>query len=203
VKGNLEPFRVDDSPGWKRVEVASIFDHPYIGLEEVTYETPNRETPVTWVVARRKPGVVIAPRLCDGRFLLIRQERYPIQRVLWEFPAGQIDDPSYREEPALIREAAHRELEEETGHRLGPGAQLHALGHYFSSQGFTDEHSYLFLATEVIPTGNGHSPDDDENILECRPFTLEEVRERIATGGLVDANSLALFAKLCACGVID
>ena len=30
----------------------------------------------------------------DGRLLLIRQERIPIRAAIWEFPAGQIDDPA-------------------------------------------------------------------------------------------------------------
>lgn len=199
---NPEPFRLDDSPGWERVQERRIFEHPYIGLEQVTYRSPNQPEPVTWIVARRKPGVVVAPRLRDGRFLLIRQERYPIQRVLWEFPAGQIDDPRFREEPEVIRRTAHRELEEETAHRVGPEGKLIGLGHFFSSQGFTDEHAYLFLATEVEPTGRGLQLDAGESILECRPFSVEEIRESIAAGGLVDANSMVLFAKLCACGLI-
>lgn len=197
-----KPFLLDDSPGWERVEEHRIFDHPYIGLDQVTYRTPHREGPVTWVVARRKPGVIVAPRLGDGRFLLIRQERYPIQRVLWEFPAGQIDDPQFREEPERIGQAALRELEEETGHGLAPDGELRCLGHFFSSQGFTDEHSYLFLATKVEETGRGMHLDGGENILECRPFTVGEIRESIGEGRMVDANSLVMYAKLCACGLI-
>lgn len=199
---NPKPFRLDDSPGWERVEELCIFAHPYIGLDQVTYRTPHRPDPVTWVVARRKPGVVVAPRLNDSRFLLIRQARYPIQRILWEFPAGQIDDPGFMQDSEVIRRAALRELEEETAHRLGPGGELLSLGYFFSSQGFTDEHSYLFLATQVEPTGGGLQLDAGESILDCRPFTGEEIRKAVACGDIVDANTTVLFAKLCACGLI-
>lgn len=200
---SLDLFRLDDSPGWERLREQRIFEHPYIGLEQVTYRTPNRSEPVTWVVARRRPGVIVAPRLPDGRFLLIRQERYPVQRALWEFPAGQIDDPRFLDDPEVIRQTAGRELEEETAHRVGPGGEWISLGYFFSSQGFTDEHSYLFLATGVEPTGGERQPDAGERILDCRPFAVEEIRESIARGQLVDANSMVLFAKLCACGLIE
>jgi ADP-ribose pyrophosphatase len=38
------------------------------------------------------PGaVVIVPILDDGRLVLERQYRYPLQQVLLEFPAGKLD----------------------------------------------------------------------------------------------------------------
>ena len=38
------------------------------------------------------PGaVMIIPRLADGRLLMERQYRYPLERVFIEFPAGKID----------------------------------------------------------------------------------------------------------------
>ena len=58
------------------------------------------------------PGaVVVVPILDDGRLVLERQYRYPLSRVLLEFPAGKIDpgEPTSR--------CAERELAEETGYR--------------------------------------------------------------------------------------
>ena len=46
------------------------------------------------------------------------------------------------------------------------------MGCFFSSPGFTDEHSYLFLARGVVPSPAGPSHDENEAIHECRPFTL-------------------------------
>ena len=42
---------------------------------------------------------------------MIHQERYPIQRTLWEFPAGQIDERDKADDPATIVATAMRELE--------------------------------------------------------------------------------------------
>ncbi len=196
-------YRLEESPGWRRLREQRLFDHRYIQVEEVDYNTPNHEKTITWVVARRKSAVVVAPRLADGRFLMIRQERYPIQRAIWEFPAGQIDDWERREEADVILAAAERELQEETAHKLMNGGELQPLGYFFSSQGFTDEHAYLFLARDVEPTGESLKPDPFENILDCQPFTINEIRERVAKNEIIDANTLATFARLCALGLIE
>ena len=109
----ISPFDPNDAPGWNRARENRLFDHQYIQIDEIDYETPNRDTAVRWTIARRKAGVCVAPQLEDGRFLMIQQERYPIQRVLWEFPAGQIDAPDWRNSPETIVDTAIRELEEE------------------------------------------------------------------------------------------
>ncbi len=200
---DFERCRIEDGEGWGKLSVDRILDHRYIQIEEIRYCTPAREKPVDWTVARRKSAVAVAPMLEDGRFLLIQQERYPIQRTIWEFPAGQIDDVENKADREVILNTVHSELDEETGHQLAPDGELIPLGYFFSSQGFSDEHVYLFLAKTVIPNGMGPSPDDGESILACRAVTADELRDEIASNRIVDANTLALYARLCACGIIN
>ncbi|MCF6313718.1 MAG: NUDIX hydrolase [Verrucomicrobiales bacterium] len=200
---DFERCRIEDGKGWEKLSVERILDHRYIQIEEVRYQTPARQTPVDWTVARRKSAIAVAPMLPDGRFLLIQQERYPVQRALWEFPAGQIDDIHNRENTDVILNTVHSELDEETGHQLAPDGELIPLGYFFSSQGYSDEHVYLFLAKNVVPTGKGPSPDAGESILGCRALTASELSDEIACNHIVDANTLSLFARLCAKGHID
>jgi ADP-ribose pyrophosphatase len=77
-----------------------------------------------------------------------------------------------------------------------------ALGSFYSSAGFTDEQSHLFLATDVVPRDEGHAHDEAEAILECRAFPADELRAAIASGEICDANTLCLFARLAALGHI-
>ena len=97
---------------------------------------------------------------------------------------------------AIIRETALRELTEETGYSLMDGGELTYLGHYYSSQGYSDETPHLFLARPVRPTGFGHQPDESESILESKEFSLAELSSMIAESVIQDANTLALFARL-------
>ncbi len=180
---------------WREMKCESLVDSPHLRVYRERIATPMRPGGADWMVVRRKPAAVVAPRTPDGRFLLVRQERIPVRRELWEFPAGQVDgEPT----PAAIVEAAHRELGEETGSRIE--GDLIPLGYFFASAGFTDEQSHLFLATNVVPRDEGHAHDEDESIVECRAFSPAELREWIAAGKICDANTLSLFARLVAGG---
>jgi ADP-ribose diphosphatase len=163
--------------------------------------TPARTKPRAWTIVHRKPAVVIAPMTPDGKMVLIRQERIPIRAAIWEMPAGQIDDATTDE--AAVQAVALRELGEETGYRLAKDGEMIALGDYFSSPGFTDEHGYFFLARPVEPIPNGHAHDESEAILDCRSFDVSELRRMIAENEIRDANTLSLCARLVARGFLS
>ena len=68
-------------------------------------------------LTRHVGAVCIVPLLDDGRVIVERQFRYPVNEVITEIPAGKRD--SRDEAPD---DAARRELREETGHH---GAEAH------------------------------------------------------------------------------
>lgn len=193
----------DPEPGWSRLSSSSLVGTPWLHVEEVEFATPARpQGGVAWTVVRRKSAVVVAPRLADGRFLLVHQERAPVERTLWEFPAGQIDEPEGGAD--VMESTARRELAEECAHQLVPGSgRLEALGYFFPSVGFTDECCHLFLAAPVEPIP--HAPalgEGDECIHETRAITPDELRAWVADGRIRDANTLAAFARMCARGLL-
>lgn len=185
------------SGGWRELGRETLVATPYLDVFRETVATPTRPAGVVWTVARRASAAVVAPRTPDGRYLLVRQERVPVRRELWEFPAGQVEGEAT---PEAIAATAHRELAEEAGARVA--GELIPLGSYYSSVGFTDEQPHLFLATDVVPRAEGATPDAGEAIVECRAFTVAELRAAIASGEICDANTLALFARLVAAGHI-
>ena len=141
----------------------------------------------------RKAAVIIAPVTRDGRIVLIRQERIPIRAAIWEMPSGQIDGPADETD----EQVALRELREEAGYELAKDGQLLALDYYFTSPGFTDERGHFFLARPVEPSSN-YVRDQSESILDCRAFTVHEIRRMIAENEICDANTLSLWARLSA-----
>ena len=188
---------VNNSDDWQVLEVNSLFKNPYIEVFHERVILPGEICVRDWTVVRRKQAVVIAPLTSEGNYVLIHQARIPVRKILWEFPAGQIDD-SLEPGVQMIRETALRELTEETGYSLCPGGELTYLGHYYSSQGFCDETPHLFLARPVRATGFGRKPEDSESIVESREYSLDDLRSMIADSVIQDANTLALYARLAA-----
>jgi ADP-ribose pyrophosphatase len=188
---------VNNPDDWQILEINSLFRNPYLEVFQERVILPGEVRIREWTVVRRKQAVVVAPVTGEGKFVLIHQARIPVRKMLWEFPAGQIDD-SFQPGVEMIREAALRELTEETGYSLGTGGELTYLGHYYSSQGFCDETPHLFLARGVRATGFGRRPEDSESIVECREFSLDDLSSMIADSVIQDANTLALYARLSA-----
>jgi ADP-ribose diphosphatase len=193
---------VINQEGWRQLESHTLFRNPHLEVRQEKVAIGGTTTSRDWTVVRRKKAVVICPITEHGRFVLIHQARIPVQQWLWEFPAGQVDD-SMNPDLGLLEATALRELAEESGYELSAGGELTALGHYFASPGFTDEQQYLFLARPVRTTASGARIDTSEAIAESREFTLEQLRSMIAENIIQDANTLALFARLCARGLIE
>jgi len=137
----------------------------------------------------------------DGKIVLIRQERIPIREAIWEMPSGQIDYVA-GEGAETIEQVALRELREEAGYELAKDGDLIALGHYFSSPGFTDERGYFFLARPVVQSPD-YVRDESESILDCRAFSIPEIRRMIAENEIRDANTLGICARLAARGFLS
>ena len=125
------------------------------------------------------PGsVVVVPRLPDGRVILVRQYRHPVEESLWELVAGGIE---HGESP---RQSARRELLEETGYRA---RNVKPLLQFYSSPGFLTEKMYLFEAWNLTPSAG--QPDADERI-ETGFFTINTIRKMIKTNEIHDGKTL-------------
>jgi ADP-ribose pyrophosphatase len=114
----------------------------------------------------------------EPRVLLERQYRHAAQSMMWELPAGRIDDG----ETALT--AAKRELIEETGYRA---RQWKRILHFFVSPGFLDETMTIYLA-RGLEAGEAQ-PEADERITTTF-FTLSEATRMALEGRIRDAKTI-------------
>lgn len=131
------------------------------------------------------PGAaVIVPLLDDGRLVLERQYRYPMQRVMLEFPAGKLDPD---EDPLVC---ARRELLEETGYRAREWA--HA-GVMHNAIAYSDERIEIFFARGLTL---GERRLDDGEFLDLALHTEAELDQLAATGQLTDAKTLTCLLWL-------
>lgn len=114
----------------------------------------------------------------EPRLLLEQQYRYAAEDLLWELPAGRID------EGESYLAAAKRELLEETGFTARRWKR--AL-EYYASPGFVDETMTLYLAQDLRP--GTAQPEDDEVIL-TRFFSLLDAEHMISSGMIRDGKTL-------------
>jgi ADP-ribose pyrophosphatase len=128
------------------------------------------------------PGaVVVVPVDDDGRVLMVRQYRVAVGGSLLEVPAGKRDVDGEAPEAT-----AARELEEEIGRVPG---RLRALCEFYNSPGFTDEYTYLFLATELVQRERA-AVSAEEAAMTIEPIAFADVDALIASRAIVDAKSI-------------
>jgi ADP-ribose pyrophosphatase len=155
-----------------------IYKGPVFGVRRDEVLEPGGIRTIREVVTH--PGsVVVLPVLPDGRILLIRQYRHATRRFLWELVAGRM------ERGETPRQAAARELIEETGYRA---RRFRVFLDVFPTPGFLEERMYILLAQEL--TSGDARPEVDEKIIS-RAFTYIELKQMIRRGKLRDAKTIA------------
>jgi ADP-ribose pyrophosphatase len=155
-----------------------LYKGPIFGVRRDEVLEPNGLQTTREVITH--PGsVVVMPVLPDGRIILIRQYRHAARRFLWELVAGRMDPGE------SARQAAARELIEETGYRA---KRLRVFLDLFPTPGFLEERMYILLA-EGLTLGKAE-PEEDEKIV-AKTYTRAELEKMIHRGVLRDAKSIA------------
>jgi 8-oxo-dGTP pyrophosphatase MutT (NUDIX family) len=183
---------------WETASSERHFANAHLEVVTDHVRSPSRSLPRAWTIVHRKSAVIIAPMTRDGKIVLIHQERIPIRTAIWEMPSGQVDGPAQE----TVEQVAVRELREEAGYELARDGELIACGHYFTSPGFTDECGYFFLARPVQKCKETSAGDEGESILDCREFSVAEILRMIAENEIRDANTLSIWARLSARGLL-
>ncbi len=125
------------------------------------------------------PGAVaIVPLLDDGRLVLERQFRYPVGKVLLEFPAGKIDPG----ESTLT--CAQRELLEETGYQAREWARA---GVVHNAAAYSTEGIEIWFARGLSA---GTQRLDAGEFIELCLMSEAELEQRAAAGELTDVKTL-------------
>ena len=168
-----------------KVTSESVFDGKLLHVRRDTVRLPDGTLAIREHIVH--PGaVLIVPVLPDGRLVVERQYRYPLDRVFIEFPAGKLDPG----EAELV--TAQRELLEETGYEARTWTPLGTIHTLIS---YTNEKIDLYLAEGLTHVG---ARLDDGEFLEVFTRSVDELLAALDRGEITDAKTvtaLLLYAR--------
>lgn len=146
----------------KLVKTENKYDGPRFKIIQKQYE---RQDGLKIIRDCVEPGdaVIILAINENNEVFFIEQYRETIENVALELPAGMIEND---EEP---KEAARRELEEETGIKA---KSIEYLTSCFTSAGYTSEKIYIYVAKDL--EYGTQNLDETEEILNIKKIHIED-----------------------------
>ena len=144
-------------------------------------ELPNNLGQAKRELIFHRGAVAILAVTDDNKIILVKQYRKAIEKVSYEIPAGKLEIGENSSE----KDAAARELEEETGYS-GDLKQIHE---FYTAIGFCNEKIKLYQATHLQKVPNPRPQDDDE-VLEILELSYQECMDLVKSGAIEDAKTI-------------
>ncbi|MEW6604093.1 MAG: NUDIX hydrolase [Thermoproteota archaeon] len=177
--------------GWKVLESKKVFEATdgktvFIDLHQDMVKTPKGKV-ITYTRYHASDVVIVVPFLDRQTLLMIRQFRYPIGKVLLEFPAGHVDKD---EDPW---DTVARELEEETGY---VAKKIEYVYRYHPAVSRTRQLVHVFRATGLSKAGA--TKHDSGEQIKMKKVAVKELGQLISKGKVENAGTLIAYLLCCA-----
>ena len=170
---------------WKQTKSKATVNNPWIKIHKKNYELPNGKTLDDFYVVEERPGVNVVAITSDKKLLLVRQYRAAVNDIVYDFPAGFVEDDG---KPLL--EQAKRELLEETGYT---SSEWYDLGKQYPAPHRLRKQDNSFLAVNVKKT---HEQNLDETeFLKYELIDLEKLKKMIVDGDFTCGVCLTTLLK--------
>jgi ADP-ribose pyrophosphatase len=172
-----DPSKDDPHLREETVEARQAYRGAFLDVRCDTVRLPDGSTALREYIVH--PGaVMVVPMLDDGRFVVERQYRHPLTRVMLEFPAGKLDPGE------LALQCAVRELAEETGYRAREWARAGIL---HNAVAYSSEGIEVWFARGLEA---GQAALDDGEFVEVSLASLDKLLELARRGEITDAKTL-------------
>jgi ADP-ribose pyrophosphatase len=159
IEKNINKIKI---PTIKSKEIVYRWWHSAMEKIEATLHNGNQLVRYREICTQ---SIIVVPFLDNGKLLMNLEYRFGSDKVMVEFPGGEIE---YGESPEC---AALRELEEETGYRAQNIKLVHS---FYRSSAHTTELVYIAIATELTFVGEHRDKDEDIINLEVSLSQLEK-----------------------------
>jgi ADP-ribose pyrophosphatase len=166
-----------DGPRARRLSSRRIYTGKVLSLDVDEVEEPGGVHARREVV-RHSGSVAVLAIQDDGKIVLVRQYRYPVDDFVWELPAGRLDPGRVARAGGPARAAGRDRLQ---------GRQLQKMAFFHTTPGFCDESMHVFRATGLL--ASKAQGDEDERI-EVQAFTLSELEAMIDRGEIREGKTL-------------
>lgn len=177
---NLPKKPLAEQCNWDIKQRQTVFQSPWFRLHSDSIRI-DQEHDIQYSYVDHPGAVFVVPETSDGKIILTRAYRYPMDMIGWELPSGTLGDKPDK----TIEDMAREELLEEAG--AVPGEMIY-LGAYYLAKGFTDFLSYFYLATntEIV---QARETEPAEKIFEVKAFEYHEVLAMAMKGELKDGET--------------
>ena len=156
----------------------------YMELFQDTVMTPRGRT-LKYTHFSSSDVVVVVPFLDARRVAMIQQYRYPLGKVLLEFPAGHVE----KNESPLV--TARRELQEETGYTA---KKIEHIYDYHPSVSKSRQLVHVFRATGLADGKTNHDSTED---IQVEIVRVQDLKKMILEKKVENAGTLIAYLLCC------
>ena len=168
--------------GWKIDSSKHVHSNNFIQVYEDVINIGGTEKIYTRI--RRKNYSTIVPFISNDQILVIKSYRHLVNSIQVEVPSGYIEPG---EEP---KEAALRELKEETGYKAN---KIIGVGSYTLDYTMFEQKGYLFVAYDL--EYEGLQQLGTMELIEPAIMTVKEILKLLSEGKILNASSIVAFYK--------
>lgn len=153
--------------------------HKNLWFSLIRYDVEKNKGNRVYFFLNKKPTAFIIAETEDQKIIFIEEYRFPINKTIWQLPAGMIDTKN-------SLESARKELFEETGFKA---EKWKRLGEFFVAPGHENTKIIVYVAKKIKKYKEMEIKEF--NIKNIRSFSRSEIASMVKKNKIVCGITLA------------